>query len=84
MEKRLLPQLENEIKRYQGEHRGERPLYIVMPSEDAERLVDEVRQASGYDEHVTVTEFNGSKIIRNAAMNSGEIQLTNELPEISS
>jgi hypothetical protein len=84
MEKRLLPTVENEVKRYQDEHRGERPLYIVMQSDDADVLMREVKEVHGYDEETIVTEFNGSKIVKHSALNPGQIQLTNELPEMSS
>jgi hypothetical protein len=81
---RVLPKVEDQIKRYQGEHRGERPLYLVMPSDDADHLIAEVRQARGFDQTTVVTELDGTKIIRHPALKPGELQLTDELPETGS
>jgi hypothetical protein len=57
MSSRVLPKVENEIRRYQGEHRGERPLYLVMASDEADHLMEEVRESKGYDANTMVTEF---------------------------
>jgi hypothetical protein len=66
------------------EHRGESPLYILVSPYEAGRLFDEVRQASGFDPDVLVTEYKGSKIVKHGSLNKGDLRLTNELPETSS
>ncbi|HYC83782.1 MAG TPA: hypothetical protein VEB86_01115 [Chryseosolibacter sp.] len=80
----ILPEIEAQIKSYQREHRGERPLYIVLPADDAQRLMSEVRTACGFAHDTIVTEVHGSKIVQSPAMSAGQIQLTNELPDIAS
>lgn len=84
MEKRLLPQIEDRLRTYESEHRGERPLYIILPKEDAEHLIGEVKAREGYEENVTVTEFEGTKIVQHDALKPGEMRLTNELPDTGS
>jgi len=84
MGNRVLPQVENKIQQYQREHHGATPLYIVMPADDAENLRTEVRQAAGYEKNIIITEVNGIKIVSNPAMTPGDIQLTDELPELGS
>ncbi len=84
MEKRLLPQVDDRLRTYESEHRGERPLYIIMPKEEADRLIEEVRSVGGYDEKAIVTEYKGSKILKHEALKAGEIRLTNELPDTGS
>jgi hypothetical protein len=84
MNDRLLPKVQEQIRRYESDHRGERPLYVLMPDEDADRLMDEVRRDKGYDRETIVTEVDGMKIVKYPAAKPGQIQLTNELPETSS
>jgi hypothetical protein len=84
MNSRVLPKVENEIRRYQGEHKGERPLYVVMTSDEADNLMNELRESKGYDPGTMVTEFDGTRIVKHPALKPGEIQLTNELPETGS
>lgn len=84
MNQRLLPRLEDELRKYQGEHQGERPLYILLPSGEAKRLIEEVREANGLDRDTIITQINGSRIVSNDALKPGDIQLTNELPETGS
>lgn len=84
MDKRILPQVEDRLRTYASEHRGERPLYIIMPRQEAEQLVEEVRSAEGHDEKAIVTEYKGSKILKHEALKAGEIRLTNDLPDTGS
>lgn len=84
MEYRILPKVEDQVKIYQGEHSGERPLFIVMPLDEADRLLHEVRVSRGYSEQTPVTEFDGMKIVRDIALKPGDIRFANELPETGS
>jgi hypothetical protein len=84
MDYRVLPTVEDRMRQYKGEHHGEAPLYILMTNDEADNLMAELKSAKGYDADTLVTEFNGAKIIRNAALKPGDIRLTNELPETSS
>lgn len=84
MNYRVLPTVEERIRKYQGEHQGEMPLYIVMAEDEANDLMTEVKSSKGYDENIVVTELNGSKIIKHDALKAGDIRLTNDLPETGS
>jgi len=84
MDKRILPQIEDRLRAYASEHRGERPLYIIMPRQEADQLIEEVRSAEGHDDKVLLTEYKGSKILKHEALKTGEIRLTNELPDTGS
>ena len=81
---RVLPKVEEEIRRYERDHHGVRPLYVILAENEADSLVEEVRKAKGYDSETIVTEVNGMKIVKHPAIKPGQIQLTNELPETSS
>lgn len=83
MENKVLNRVKQDIEKYKGEHRGDKPLYIIMASEEADRLMTEVKKEKGYDDQMVVTEFNGSKIVKHPAIKKGDIQLSNELPEAS-
>lgn len=80
----ILSKVQEEINKYQRANRGESPLYILLPSDEADNLVKEVKDENGYDDKVVITEYNGCKIVKYTAMNPGDIRLTNELPETSS
>jgi hypothetical protein len=84
MDKRLLPVIDDRIKKYEAEHKGERPLYIILPREEAAQLVTEVKDHEGFDDKVVVTEYHGAKIVHHEGLKEGEIRLTNELPETGS
>lgn len=84
MNHRILPRVDENITRYKDEHHGEMPLYIIVSSFEADRLLEEVKSASGYDADVLVTSYKGSKIVRHDSLNQGDLRLTNELPETSS
>jgi hypothetical protein len=84
MEKQVLPKVREQIKKYQAEHHGEKPLYIIMTSDEADIFMEEVKVEEGHDDHVVVTEFKGSKVVKHPGVKSGEIRLTNEMPETSS
>ena len=84
MNHHILPKVDDTLKKYQQEHRGESPLYILVSPHEADRLLDEVRHVNGYDPEVLVTEYKGSKIVTHGSLNKGDLRLTNELPETSS
>jgi hypothetical protein len=58
-------------------------LYILVSPYEADQLIEEVKQAAGYEKNTLVTEYNGSKIIKYDALKKGDMQLTDELPEMS-
>jgi hypothetical protein len=84
MRQKLLPQVDDRLREYEAEHHGERPLYIIMPKQEAQEFIKEVMEHEGYDEKVVLTEYKGTKVIKHEAMKPGEIKLSNELPEASS
>jgi hypothetical protein len=84
MEHQVLTKVEDRIQSYQAEHQGEKPLYIIMADDEADRFIAEVKAEEGYDDHIMITEYKGSKIVKNVALKPGEIQLSNELPETGS
>lgn len=80
----LLGKVDRSLKKYQAEHHGDKPLYILVSPEEANDLLEEVKKANGYAPDVLVTTYKGSKIARYEALNKGDLLLTNELPETSS
>jgi hypothetical protein len=60
----VLTKVDDHIQRYKTDHRGEMPLYILVSPHEADNLLAEVRQAGGYDSHVLVTSYKGSKIVK--------------------
>jgi hypothetical protein len=83
MRNRVLPQVEDRLRQYSSEHRGERPLYIILPADEADTFIAEVKESKGYEDAMVITEYNGSKIVSHNALKPGDIQLSNELPETS-
>jgi hypothetical protein len=84
MKNQILSRVEDRIKKYQADHGGEKPLYIIMADDEAENLMKEVKQKEGHDPQIIVTEYKGSKIVKNLGAKAGEILLSNELPETGS
>jgi hypothetical protein len=84
MGQRLLPQIDDRLRQYESEHRGERPLYIIMPKDEALQLIEEVKEHEGLDDKVVVTEYKGTKVVNHEGLKPGEIRLSNELPEMGS
>ena len=80
----MLSKVREQINKYEAEHHGEKPLYIIMANDEADILMEEVKAEEGHDDHVVVTEFKGSKVIKHPDVKSGEIRLTNEMPETGS
>ena len=76
----ILSKVEENLKKYQNDHKGERPLYILVSPHEADELLDAVKSDQGYKEDVLVTEFKGSKIVKYDALKKGDMRLTNELP----
>ena len=80
MNSSILSKVEEDLKRYQTDHKGEKPLYILVSPHEADELLDAVKLDQGYSEDVLVTEFKGSKIVKYDALKKGDMRLTNELP----
>jgi len=84
MEKHVLSRVREQIRKYEDEHHGEKPLYIIMANDEADKLMEQWKAEKGHDDHVVVTEFNGSKVLKHPDVKPGEIRLTNEMPETGS
>jgi hypothetical protein len=83
MTTKILSRVNDQVERFKSEHRGEKPLYILVSPYEADQLLQEVKQAAGYSKDTLVTEYNGSKIVKYDALKKGDMQLTDELPEAS-
>jgi hypothetical protein len=84
MKTRLLPSVEEKIEQFRKDHRGERPLYILVSPHEQDQLLEEVKQTGGFPAEALVTEYKGSKIVKYDALKEGDIHLTDDLPETSS
>jgi hypothetical protein len=84
MKNTILTKVEDKIKAYEADHHGEKPLYIILSDEEADKLIDAVKQEEGYEDHIVITEYHGAKIVKHMAVKAGDIQLSNELPETGS
>jgi hypothetical protein len=80
----VLPIIERHLQKYQSEHLGEMPLYIILPEAEADHFMHEVKVEEGFDDHIVITEYKGSKVVKSIALKPGEIRLSNELPETGS
>jgi hypothetical protein len=80
----LLHSVDGSLSKYQADHHGERPLYILVSPEEIDDLLEEVKKTNGNAPEMLVTTYKGSKIARYEALNKGDLLLTNELPETSS
>lgn len=84
MNARILPVVKDRIRQYRDEHHGESPLFVVLPPEEADHLLEEVKKEKGYDDSMVVTEYDGAKIVGHMNLLKGDIRLTNELPDTGS
>jgi hypothetical protein len=80
MDAALLTKVEDNLKKYEKEHKGEKPLYILVSPHEADALLSAVKSKEGYKQDVLVTEFKGSKIVKYDALKEGDMRFTNELP----
>jgi hypothetical protein len=80
MSSAILSKVEDNLKKYQTEHKGENPLYILVSPYEADALLSAVKSELGFKEDVLVTEFKGSKIVKYDALKQGDMRFTNELP----
>jgi hypothetical protein len=80
MSSAILSRVEEDLKKYQSEHKGEKPLYILVSPHEADALLSAVKTKLGFKEDVLVTEFKGSKIVKYDALKQGDMRFTNELP----
>lgn len=76
----ILSRVEENLKKYQNDHSGDKPLYILVSPHEADDLLSAVKSKEGFKQDVLVTEFRGSKIVKYDALKRGDIRLTNELP----
>jgi len=80
MNSSILTKVEENLKKYQNDHSGEKPLYILVSPHEADELFDAVKSDQGFKDDVLVTEFQGSKIVKYDALKKGDMRFTNELP----
>jgi hypothetical protein len=84
MRRHILPKVEDLLKTYQTDHRGEMPLYIIVSPGEIDQLLSEVKEVNGLDNETLVTTYKGSKIVKYDALTEGDFELSNELPETGS
>jgi hypothetical protein len=84
MKHQVLSRVEDQLSKYKAEHRGESPLYIIVPVEEGDKLLEEVKEKNNHARDIVVTSYQGSKIVKHDHLKPGEIRLTNELPETGS
>jgi hypothetical protein len=80
MGSKMLEKVDESLKTYRAEHRGETPLYILVSSGDMENLLREVRERGGFPEGNAITSYHESKIVDDSALRQGELRLSNDLP----
>jgi hypothetical protein len=80
MSSAILTKVEENLKKYETDHKGEKPLYILVSPYEADALFSAVKSEQGFKDDVLVTEFKGSKIVKYDALKQGDMRLTNELP----
>lgn len=80
MNSAILSKVQDNLKKYEKDHKGEKPLYILVSPHEADDLMSAVKTHEGYKQDVLVTEFKGSKIVKYDALKEGDMRLTNELP----
>jgi hypothetical protein len=80
MNSQILDAVDDKIKKFKADHRGESPLYIIVSPHETESLLNAVKKAEGYDRDTLVTAYKGSKIVEHGSLKKGDLLLTNELP----
>ncbi|HEY0655805.1 MAG TPA: hypothetical protein VGD65_21870 [Chryseosolibacter sp.] len=80
MSSAILSKVEDNLKKYQADHKGEKPLYILVSPYEADALFNALKTEQGVADDVVLTEFQGSKIVKYDALKQGDLRLTNELP----
>lgn len=80
MSSAILSKVEENLKKYQVDHKGDKPLYILVSPYEAEALFSAIKTEQGFKDDVLVTEFKGSKVVKYDALKQGDMRLTNELP----
>lgn len=80
----ILQQVDQRIVQYKTDHRGDKPLYIIVSPHEADDLLSAIRKKEGFDEETLLTEYNGSKIVKHDMLKKGDLLLSNELPETGS
>jgi hypothetical protein len=84
MEHQLLNRIDDVIERYKREHKGEAPLYIVLSSDEHKQLLGTLRKKSATPEGELITSYKGIKLAHHPGRLSGDIYVSNELPETGS
>ncbi len=84
MTERILDRVDQRLNAYADEHRGQRPLYIIISPDDADELLKAVKIKKGYEQQIVDTAYRGSKIVPYDGLKRGELELSDELPSVGS
>jgi hypothetical protein len=84
MENGLLQQIDSLVDKYKKEHKGEKPLYIIVSSDENKQLIELIRKANNYSNEQIITEYKGMKLAQHPQQVNGKIYVSNELPETGS
>ena len=71
------------LDKYQQEHPG-KPLYIIMSTDDAEKLQQEAKELAGLKDGQITTSYKDIKIVGSLNVKNGGYYFSNDLPETGS
>ncbi len=84
MQTEVSTQIDQEIEKYKTAHNGNKPLYMIINTEEADALTESLKTDQGQSQEIIITSYKDIKIVRNNLMEKGEYVLSNELPETGS
>ncbi len=84
MQTEVSTQIDQEIEKYKTAHNGNKPLYMIMNTEEADALTESLKTEQGQSQEIIITSYKDIKIVRNNLMEKGDYVLSNELPETGS
>ena len=84
MKNGILSKVDEQIKKFQADHAGEKPLYILVSPFESEALYEAVKRKEGHSQDIVLTTYKGTKIVENGSLKQGDLRVTNELPESGS
>ncbi|MEO5599349.1 MAG: hypothetical protein ABIR06_00335 [Cyclobacteriaceae bacterium] len=84
MQTEVSTQIDQEIEKYKTAHNGNKPLYMIMNTDEADALTESLKTEQGQSQEIIITSYKDIKIVRNNLMEKGDYVLSNELPETGS
>ena len=84
MENHLLEHIDQLVDQYKKQHKGEPPLYIILSSDENKELISLIRAANNLNNDQIVTSYKDIKLAHHPGQISGQIYVSNELPETGS